>query len=277
LFDFSTIPVRNYWILIQVFARVSSLIAIAPVFGATQVPTQVKVLLAVVISLIVWPLAFAALQHEPVPTDLYTMTAALIANALIGLAMGFVVSLTLTAVQMAGAVLDLQVGFTMAQTFNPEIGELAAPLTQLQYLYSLLLFLLANGHYLLISALGHSFALLPASSLKMASTFSLSFVTELTSANYNCCSCCCGNDDCRYIVCLSRSLCTEYEYIFCWGTGQNRDWTFVDGCGTSYDRDTHWTCYCSGPLSAFVRHECDGALTNAGRVRWREDISCHAA
>lgn len=182
MFDFSTIPVRNYWILIQVFARVSSLIAIAPVFGATQVPTQVKVLLAVVISLIVWPLAFAALQHEPVPTDLYTMTAALIANALIGLAMGFVVSLTLTAVQMAGAVLDLQVGFTMAQTFNPEIGELAAPLTQLQYLYSLLLFLLANGHYLLISALGHSFALLPASSLKMASTFSLSFVTELTSA-----------------------------------------------------------------------------------------------
>ena len=53
MFDFSSIPVRDYWILLQVLARVSALIAIAPVFGASQVPPQVKVLLSIVLSLIV--------------------------------------------------------------------------------------------------------------------------------------------------------------------------------------------------------------------------------
>jgi flagellar biosynthetic protein FliR len=180
LFDFSTIPVRDYWILLQVFARVSALIAIAPVFGASQVPSQVKILLAIVLSLIVWPLAFASMHEQIVPTDFFTLSLDLIGNALIGLAMGFVVGLTLTAVQMAGSILDLQVGFTIAQTFNPEIGELSAPLTQLLYLYAMLLFILANGHYMLISALGQSFAILPVSSLKMASVTSLNFVTQIT-------------------------------------------------------------------------------------------------
>jgi flagellar biosynthetic protein FliR len=180
LFDFSTIPVKDYWIFLQVLARVSALVAIAPVFGASQVPAQVKILLAFMLSMIVWPLAYAALRHQAVPTNFYTLGFALMGNALIGIAMGFVVSLTLTAVQIAGSILDLQVGFTIAQTFNPELGELAAPLTQLQYLYAMLLFILANGHYMLISALGQSFAIMPASSLKMVGGASLDFVTKLT-------------------------------------------------------------------------------------------------
>jgi len=160
---------------------VSALIAIAPVFGASQVPAQVKVLLSIVLSLVVWPLAFSAMKSQSVPTEFYPLALALIGNAMIGLAMGFVVGLTLMAVQMAGTILDLQVGFTVAQTFNPEIADLAAPLTQLQYLYAVLLFLLANGHYMLISALGQSFALLPASALQIPSGSSLEFVTQLTS------------------------------------------------------------------------------------------------
>jgi flagellar biosynthetic protein FliR len=180
LFDFSTIPLKDYWILLQVLSRVSALVAIAPVFGASQVPAQVKVLLSLLLSLILWPLAYSALHSQPVPIDLYSIAFVLIGNALIGLAMGFVVSLILTAVQMAGSIMDLQVGFTIAQTFNPEIGALAAPLTQLQYLYAMMLFILANGHYMLISALGHSFAMMPVSMLTMPSMHALDLVTQLT-------------------------------------------------------------------------------------------------
>jgi flagellar biosynthesis protein FliR len=178
--DFSAIPTINYWIFLQVFARVSSLIAVAPIFGAAQLPTQVKILLAFALSIVVWPLAFASLGHVAMPTNFYLMAANLMGNAVIGIVMGFVVSLALMAVQMAGAILDIEIGFTIAQTFNPAIGDLAAPLTQLQYLYALLLFLMANGHFLLISALGQSFADIPATSLKMVSSATLDFVTTLT-------------------------------------------------------------------------------------------------
>jgi flagellar biosynthetic protein FliR len=180
VFDFSTIPAIDYWIFLQVLARVSSLVAIAPIFGASQIPVQVKILLSMALSLVVWPLAFAAMHAEQVPSDIYSMSVALMGNAVIGIIMGFVVGLVLSAVQMAGAIMDLQVGFTIGQTFNPDVGELAAPLTQLQYLYSMLLFLLANGHYMLISALGQSFQILPVSSLNLTSAHFAVFIAHVT-------------------------------------------------------------------------------------------------
>ena len=161
--DLTSLTTLQFWTFFQVLARVSALVAVAPVFGAHQAPNQVKVGLAVLLSLVLTPIAAPHLAPQGVPTDLYGLVAPLVAQVALGLTMGFVVSLVLTAVQMAGSLLDLQAGFTMAQTFNPAIGEMAAPLTQFQSMYALLLFLLAHGHYVLIQALARSFSAVPAS------------------------------------------------------------------------------------------------------------------
>jgi flagellar biosynthesis protein FliR len=68
----------------------------------------------------------------------------------------------------------------MAATFNPDLNLEATPLSQFQYYYAMLLFLLANGHHIVLTALDHSFALLPASRLDMTSGNHLSLVTSIT-------------------------------------------------------------------------------------------------
>ena len=162
----------NFWIFFQVLARVSAVIAIAPVFGAREVPAQVKTGMALI--------AAPALTRYPLPTTLYGFTATIAGDAVVGLLIGFVMSLVLSAVQMAASVLDIQVGFSMAQTLNPEIGELSAPLTQLQSMYALLLFLLARGHYLTIEGLAHSFTALPAQAVAIGTGGALRSFTDVT-------------------------------------------------------------------------------------------------
>lgn len=180
--DLSAFTVQEFWAFLQVLARISAMVAIAPVFGAREIPAQIKVGLSLLISLALLPIAQPTLAPAGVPQTFYALVAPIAGQVAIGLILGFVVSLILTAVQMAGAVLDLQIGFSLAQTLNPALGQMVTPISQFQYLYALLLFLLANGHYLLLTALARSFALIPITKIALGSEPFLRFISDITLA-----------------------------------------------------------------------------------------------
>ena len=103
-----------------------------------------------------------------VPGSVYGMVAALLGQALIGLLIGFVVSLIFVAVRVGGDLIDYQMGFTQAATFNPQFNETVSPIANFQYRYALVLYLIANGHWLLLAALERSFVTLPVAQLSVA-------------------------------------------------------------------------------------------------------------
>jgi flagellar biosynthetic protein FliR len=155
---------ETFWAFIQVFARVTALFHTAPVFGATQVPRQVKVGLSAIISFVLVPVVKPNLGHT-VPSTLYATVAMLAGQVLIGLAIGYLVSLMFDAVRVAGNILDYQMGFTQAALFNPQFGETITPIANFQYQYAIVIYLLANGHWLMIAALQRSFTVLPVAKL----------------------------------------------------------------------------------------------------------------
>lgn len=177
--DLTAFTAHQFWGFLQVLVRISAMVAVAPVFGAAQVPAQVKVGLSLILSLVLLPVAEPSLSAA-VPNTLFALLAPIAGQAVIGLLLGFIVSLTLVAVQLAGSLLDLQIGFSLAQVLNPTIGQMVTPVAQLEYLYALLLFLLANGHYMLLSALAHSFALLPVSAMNLGGGSLLRFISDAT-------------------------------------------------------------------------------------------------
>ncbi len=160
----SHVSVTAFWAFLQVFARVVALFTTAPVFGSREVPPQVRLGLAAVLSLALLPLVRPTLSPG-IPGTTYPMVAALAGEVLIGALMGMVASLLFAAVRMSGEVLDYQIGFTQATTFNPQFNEAVSPLAAFQTQYAVLLYLLANGHWLLIMALAGSFTSLPAAQL----------------------------------------------------------------------------------------------------------------
>jgi flagellar biosynthetic protein FliR len=169
-----------FWAYIQVFARVSALIVTAPVFGSAEVPVQVKVGLSFILTFALTPIVRASLG-DVVPGTLYDTVVLLGGQVAIGLLIGFVVSLLFEGVRVGGGLLDLQMGFTQASVFNPLFNETVAPIANFQYRYAMVIYLLANGHWLLIAALERSFVGLPVAKLAFG-PHSVGAYTDLTFA-----------------------------------------------------------------------------------------------
>lgn len=160
MFDLAAFSAVSFWEFLQVFVRVSALFVSAPVFGSREIPTQVKVGLSVILSLVLLPLVKTTLSGV-VPTTVYGMVVIMLGQALVGLMIGLVVSLIFVAVRIGGSLIDYQMGFTQAATFNPQFNETVSPIANFQYQYALVLYLIANGHWLLLAALERSFVSLP--------------------------------------------------------------------------------------------------------------------
>jgi len=167
MFDLAAFSADSFWAFLQVFTRVSALFVTAPVFGSREIPTQVKAGLSAIISLVLLPLVKTTLGTAA-PTTVYSMAVVLLGQALIGLMIGLVVSLIFVAVRVGGDIIDYQMGFTQAATFNPQFNETVSPIANFQYRYALVLYLIANGHWLLLASLEHSFVKLPVAQISIS-------------------------------------------------------------------------------------------------------------
>lgn len=144
---------------ILVLTRVSGLFVAMPILGSRNVPIQVKIGLSAFISIIL-----VSIMPAP-PTELPRTLGAFLTvgtiELLIGIGMGFVVTLMFSAVQIAGEIMDLQTGFGMMNIFNPAM-ETQFPIFGF-YLFILwaMFFLWMNGHLAVIQILGDSYNKLP--------------------------------------------------------------------------------------------------------------------
>ena len=155
-----TVTAQQAWGVFQVFLRVVALFSVAPVFGGREVPAPARIALALLFSLLVYPVVAPWLS--PVPADLLGLAGIALRETLIGLFMGLIVSLLFQAALVAGDLLDIQMGFGMAAVFNPSLGAQTAMMGQFLYRYTLVVFLLLNGHHALLQAVIASFERLPA-------------------------------------------------------------------------------------------------------------------
>ena len=97
-------------------------------------------------------------------------TPAGVQEVLIGLYIGFLVSMMFAAFQLAGQYFAVQIGFGINEVFDP-LAQVSIPLIgQLKNLMGLLVFLAINGHHFLIQAVYRSYELAPVLNLgpKMA-------------------------------------------------------------------------------------------------------------
>ena len=166
MFDLAAFSADSFWAFLQVFVRVSSLFVTAPCSAAGKFPPQVKAGLSAILSLVLLPLVKPTLGAS-VPNSLFSMTAILLEQALVGSLIGLVVSLLFVAVRIGGDLIDYQMGFTQAATFNPQFNETVSPIAGFQYRYAIVLYLIGNGHWLLLASLERSFTKLPVSQLSI--------------------------------------------------------------------------------------------------------------
>ncbi|HWR43152.1 flagellar biosynthetic protein FliR [Sporomusa sp.] len=157
--DLFTLLQNQLGFFLLIFARISGIFSSAPIFGARNVPLTVKAGLSLIISYILLPLLIR--PDFISPDALLPYVVLVIGEFLLGLILGFACSFIFYGIQMAGSLLDTQIGFGIVNVLDPQFGQQVPLVGNFKYILALLVFLASNGHHLFLSAVFHSFKLIP--------------------------------------------------------------------------------------------------------------------
>jgi flagellar biosynthesis protein FliR len=144
--------------LLWPFLRTLALFSSVPVLGQRNVPLRVRIALSFFISLC----AQGSLPPMPVvPLDSSAALMMAVQQILIGISMGFAVRIVFAAIEFAGELVGLQMGLNFAGFFDPATGGQTTAVSRFLGTIVAWLFILINGHLLMVAALVQSFHALP--------------------------------------------------------------------------------------------------------------------
>lgn len=159
-----------------VFARVAALFAVGPIIGDAYIPMPVKALLALAVSAILCPLAVAHQSLPPVDGWFLVLIAK---ETLVGLCMGFFVSLFFNGVRFGGELINRYAGFSAAENFDPDTNASVSPVGDIMHMLVVLLFLVADGHHYFFTALQRSYDIVPIGGFQTTPAFQLALAQGL--------------------------------------------------------------------------------------------------
>lgn len=144
--------------LIWPFLRTLAVFTSAPVLSSKAFPVRARIGLAFFVALAAQP----TLGQQPVIS--ITDNAALGAvfqQVVVGLAIGFAIRVVFSAVELAGEVVGFQMGLSFASFFDPSIGGQASAVGRFFSQMTLFMFVVMNGHLLVLMAVIKSFQNFP--------------------------------------------------------------------------------------------------------------------
>ncbi len=146
------------FVFFLIMARLGGLVSAAPVFNQREFISVGKLLL------VFWTaslLIYVVPLPKVLPIGALGFVLAFIGEAFLGFMIGFTMDIFVTGIEMAGTLMDSQAGLSVASLLDPSSGRQTTLLSLLLRRSAILLFLLVDGHHLVLSALVHSFQILP--------------------------------------------------------------------------------------------------------------------
>jgi len=148
--------VERFYAFLWPMLRISALLLAAPVFSLQAVTVRIRVLLALALSVMVYPMF-----DWPVIDPLSAPGLVEILNQLvIGVFMGLMLQIVTAAVVVAGQAVSNAMGLSMASLIDPNLGNVPV-IAQFLLILSTLIFVSLGGHAMLLALVIESFASLP--------------------------------------------------------------------------------------------------------------------
>jgi flagellar biosynthetic protein FliR len=154
-------------VFILVLFRLGGFFVIAPFWGHSQVPQRLRIAIALVLAWLVAPLMPAA--GFEVAVDLPGLAALAVREMIAGGIIGFAYAILFFGVQSAGQAAGMQMGFAIVNVIDPHTEQSVSLLGQFKFILLMLIFLLIDGHHLVLQSLLDSFRVVPLGSLHTAS------------------------------------------------------------------------------------------------------------
>ncbi|MFZ5987425.1 MAG: flagellar biosynthetic protein FliR [Bacillota bacterium] len=145
-------------VFLLIFVRMTGLFVIAPIFGRRNIPVYMKIGFSLMLALI---LVNTIKVQELDFGSIYEYFVLVLKEFVVGITIGYVSYLIFTAIYIAGQLIDMQVGFGVVNVIDP-LSNIQVPVTSTFYfIFCMLVFLICNGHHILIRALFYSYNYIP--------------------------------------------------------------------------------------------------------------------
>lgn len=136
------------------FIRIGAFLMVMPLIGSSFTPVRVRLLLAVVLTIVIAPVVPPAATRDVLSAAGLVM---MIQEIAIGVALGFLVQLVFDAIALGGQVIGMSMGLGFAVFLDRERGVNIPVLGQLFLMLGMLVFLSMDGHLAMIQLLADSF------------------------------------------------------------------------------------------------------------------------
>lgn len=163
--DLGPLPYNDFKSFLLILTRVSVILFMFPFFNARVVPIMTKAGLALVLTVVLYPIT--PVVTEGFPGNGWEMVQLIMGEALIGIILGLLLQLFFEGVRMMGQLVGFQTGFAMSNILDPVSGNQVSIIANMAYWVALVIFLLLNGHHILLSALGDSFEIIRLGSVRI--------------------------------------------------------------------------------------------------------------
>ena len=139
--------------------RVLPVITLSPFLGGEVVPTEIKMGLSVMLSIVLFPAVSDRMGS--IPTQALPYIGLMLKEIFIGVCLSFIVNAIFDATRVAGNLADTMAGSNNAQLYAPQIGQQVSIFASLKFQLAVALFLTLNGHHIVIEALADSLIAVP--------------------------------------------------------------------------------------------------------------------
>ena len=136
------------WTWALLFMRCIGMMEILPALGNSEIPRIFRLLFTFSLSVLI---TASGLRCE-LPTSLAHGFVLLILEFILGVALGIIPAIIINGVGVAGQVVSGSIGLGQANMMDPSLGTQSAILAKLQIMFATIIFLLIDGHHVVIRA-----------------------------------------------------------------------------------------------------------------------------
>ncbi|MCD5413648.1 MAG: flagellar type III secretion system protein FliR [Clostridiales bacterium] len=155
----NNIILQDFGLFILILVRISGIFITAPIFASRSIPSLSKIGLSAIISFVLLPVLGQEVDIEfdnAMQIFIYSIT-----EFLIGIIIGYVAFVYFSALYLAGTIIDTQMGFGMVSVMDPNLNVQVPVMGNFFNNLVSFIFIVLNGHHLIIRALVGSYELLP--------------------------------------------------------------------------------------------------------------------
>lgn len=140
------------------FFRISAFMMAAPVFGANFVTGRIRLILGFLIAFILAPMLPAMPAVDSLSFEVVLIT---LQQLIIGVLLGFSVQILFQIFVVSGQIIAMNMGLGFASMVDPSNGISVAVVSQIYLFMITLLFVVTNGHLVMLEVLVNSFTTIP--------------------------------------------------------------------------------------------------------------------